>query len=75
MAEAFLFATVCVLLAFLAWLLWHSAKERAFLVNRLIARTPSDVRVLEADPSPRTDPVDIPAEWREFAEHGEQIGL
>lgn len=77
MAEAFLFATVCVLLLFVGWLEWLHVRERRTLVNTLIARTPSEVRMLNQQVDRPEPPIEsrLTPEEREFWDHGEMIGL
>ena len=77
MHEAFLFATVCVLLVFILWLEWMHMKERRTLVNTIISRNPHEVRMLNRDvdrPEPRDRPALDPEET-EFWQFGEPVGL
>lgn len=69
------FAIIVALLLFIAWQQWSATRERRLLLNRIIGRTASEVRVLDNDPTPRHDPTTIDPELREFWEHGEPIGL
>jgi hypothetical protein len=75
MDTAFLFATVCVLLIYMGWRDINDRKDRRALINRIIGRTPTEVRALDAEP-PKQQPVPaVPEDWREFLEHGEPIGM
>ena len=44
--------TVLSLLGFIGWLEWTHSKERRYLINCLIAKTPNDVRLLNQLESP-----------------------
>lgn len=48
--------TVLALLGFIGWLEWSHAKERRYLINCLIARTPNEARLLNSTPLPPTPP-------------------
>jgi hypothetical protein len=71
----YLFATVCVLLAFLGWTLHAARQERLALINRLIARTPGEVRLLEADPTPAPKPRVLHDDELEYLNFGEPVGI
>ena len=53
-----MFLVVVSLLAFIGWLEWTHAKERRYLINCLIAKTPNDVRLLnQIDPPYPSEPM------------------
>lgn len=68
------------LLGFIGWLLYEQRTERERLINRLIAKTPSEVRVLDNEPrhvdrTPHPS-AQIPAEERDFwADFSGQTGI
>lgn len=81
MTAILLFLIVCALLAFVGWLLHEQRIERERLINRLIAKTASEVRVLDNEPreritlpTPRTkpEPDDEASFW---ADGFEPVGL
>lgn len=80
MTAILLFLIVCALLTFVGWLLHEQRVERERLINRLIAKTPSEVRVLDNEPreriipTPRTkpEPDDEASFW---ADGFEPVGL
>lgn len=75
-----LILVIFALLAFIGWLLYEQRTERERLINRLIAKTPSEVRVLDNEPrhiptpKPRTkpDPDDEDSFW---ADGFEPVGI
>jgi hypothetical protein len=58
------------LLGFIGWLLYEQRVERERLINRLIAKTASEVRVLDNEPrhpaQPTVSPRDMSPEDRDF---------
>jgi hypothetical protein len=58
------------LLGFIGWLLYEQRVERERLINRLIAKTASEVRVLDNEPrhtvAPSVSPRDMSPEDRDF---------
>jgi hypothetical protein len=73
MTAAFLFFTVVALLGFLGWREWLAVQERRTLINRIIGRTPGEVRTLDAKPAERQQ-VTVPPEFVDFWENGDPIG-
>lgn len=70
---------VVSLLGFLGWLEWTHAKERRYIINCLIARTPGEARVLNAPLGEKKTLVPVAAEnfWSEDDIEGfeGQVGL
>lgn len=60
---------VLALLGFVGWLEWSHAKERRYLINCLIARTPNEARILNQTPLPPIPPRDVDEEfWADIAD-------
>lgn len=75
MTAILLFLTICVLLAFLGWVMHEAQEERRQLINRIIGKTPGQVSILDREPQfvpPPTPPTD--AEMREYLDFGEPVG-
>ena len=59
---------VLALLSFLGWTEWSHARERRYLINCLIARTPNEARILNQTPLPPVPPRDTDEQfWDELA--------
>lgn len=69
-----MFSVVVVLLAYLGWRDHSERKDRRDLLNRILARTPGELRALDARPvdyeAPSIDP-----EIMDFLRNGEPIGM
>lgn len=50
MTSILLFLVILALLGFLGWQQYDHARERERLINRLLAKTASEVRVLDNEP-------------------------
>ena len=75
MTAFLLFLTIVVILGFLGWTMHEAREERRQLINRIIGKTPGQVRVLDQEPQfrpPPTPPVD--PETAEFWAFGEPVG-
>lgn len=78
MEAILLFFTIVALLTFLGWFFITTASERKFLINRLIAKNASEVRILDRalitdEPLPRPEP--ITQEELDFWNDGEEVGI
>lgn len=78
MSDITMLIVTLALLGFIGWLEWSHAKERRYLVNCLIARTPNEARILNQTPPPPI-PLREPDEdifWAEMADGFEgQTGI
>lgn len=79
MTGILLFLVIVALLGFLGWQQYDHSRERERLINRLLAKTASEVRVLDNEPRhvDRTHPVYEPSpEERDFwADFSGQTGI
>lgn len=80
MTEFLMFLVILALLAFIGWLHYDHRIERERLINRLIAKTPSEVRVLDNEPrrpdrATRPEPALTPDERDFWADFDGPVGI